>query len=420
MRGIGGLLMPDECGDWGVAGGARTCQLRREALPTQGVAATRVRPIGRLADFEAHDGRADGVTVVVPTRNEEDNVVALMDRLAGVHRTLGLEIVFVDDSTDATTALIRDCCSAAGPAVTLIHRTERQRRGGLGSAVLTGIQAARHSLVCVMDADLQHPPEMLGALVDEARRTRADVVVASRYCAGGDVGAFPPARRAVSHGARLLARALFPHRLRDISDPLSGFFVVRRSAIDPSVLRPSGFKVLLEILVCQEALTVREVPLRFGERHAGASKASVAEGGRYLFRLIGLRFGGRQGEVPAQSAGRREQHRPGIPLLTGKEGLVMQCPQCGTPIPEADWNCPSCRLNVYWATQHYRDLAAARSSRGMLASPTTPAFLIAAHREAMSERAATDGARESKVRRIARATMARSTREAGATDRDDA
>jgi dolichol-phosphate mannosyltransferase len=141
-----------------------------------------------------------------------------------------------------------------------------------------------------MDADLQHPPESLGALIDEASRSRADVVVASRYCDRGDAGELSAFRLAVSRGSALLAKTLFPCRLRSVSDPMSGFFLVRRSAVDVGALRPKGFKILLEILLSGNRLVTREIPFRFGERHSGSSKASWHEGVTYLRRLVELRI----------------------------------------------------------------------------------------------------------------------------------
>jgi dolichol-phosphate mannosyltransferase len=115
-------------------------------------------------------------------------------------------------------------------------------------------------------------------------------VVASRYCNRGDVGKLSPFRLAVSRGSAMLAKALFPRRLRSVSDPMSGCFLVRRSAVDARALRPSGFKILLEILLTGNALVTRDVPFRFGERHSGNSKASWHEGLTYLRRLVELRI----------------------------------------------------------------------------------------------------------------------------------
>jgi glycosyltransferase involved in cell wall biosynthesis len=230
------------------------------------------------------------VSVVVPTRNERDNVAPLLQRLEGVRPDLRVEVLFIDDSTDDTPRVIEAQARRSPRTVSLIHRPEGERSDGLGGAVRAGLLAARSDLVCVMDADLQHPPELLGALIDEASRSRADLVVASRYCARGDPGGLSAFRLAVSRGSALLAKALFPRRLRSASDPMSGFFLVRRSAVDLRAFRPKGFKILLELLLSGRALSTTDVPFCFGERHSGNSKASWREGVTYLRRLVVLRI----------------------------------------------------------------------------------------------------------------------------------
>jgi len=207
------------------------------------------------------------VTVVVPTRNERENVAPLLGRLAKVSRDL--EVVFVDDSTDETPRVISQQGRIPSAPVRLIHRPPSRRGDGLGGAVLAGIAEARSEWVCVMDGDLQHPPELIDPLVEEGDRSGADVVVASRHCAGGDVGGLSLLRGALSGGAALLARGLFPRKLRGVTDPMSGFFLVRRATIDLEALRPRGFKILLEILLSARRLVTSEVAFRFAERHAG-------------------------------------------------------------------------------------------------------------------------------------------------------
>ena len=233
------------------------------------------------------------VTVVVPTRNERDNVAPLLRRVEKIRPDLRLEVLFIDDSSDDTPSVVEDQAARCSRTVSLIHRPEGQRLGGLGGAVRTGLLAARSDLVCVMDADLQHPPELLGALIDEAALSRADVVVASRYCDQGEAGELSPFRLAASRGSGMLAKALFPRRLHPVSDPMSGFFLVRRSAVDARAMRPNGFKVLLEILLSGSGLVTREVPYRFAKRHSGNSNASWQEGATYLRRLVELRVQGR-------------------------------------------------------------------------------------------------------------------------------
>ena len=142
-----------------------------------------------------------------------------------------------------------------------------------------------------MDADLQHPPEVLEDMYLEAQGTASDVVVASRFCTGGDKGAFGRLRSALSRVSTRAAMLLFPTSLWHVSDPMSGCFLVRRDAVDLDCLRPRGFKILLEILVRTPGLSVSEVPFGFGERHAGETKASAREALRYLGQLGRLELG---------------------------------------------------------------------------------------------------------------------------------
>ena len=155
---------------------------------------------------------------------------------------------------------------------------------------MQGLRAARAPWVCVMDADLQHPPELITALLEQAEARDLDLVVASRYCEPGERVGFGWARAMASHSSTTVARLLFPQRLREVTDPMSGFFLVRRDAIALDDLRPRGFKILLEILVRHPGLRVAEVWFSFGRRHAGQSKATIREGLRYLSLLARLRF----------------------------------------------------------------------------------------------------------------------------------
>jgi dolichol-phosphate mannosyltransferase len=239
---------------------------------------------------DAPQGRIGSLTVLVPTRNESGNIAPLLERLGEVARTMPLAVLFVDDSIDDTPQVIRRLATRSTFPVDVLHRPEGERTRGLGGAVWAGLKVTRSELVCVMDADLQHPPELLPALVAEGQRSKVDVVVASRHRAGGDLAAFSARRRALSRAAALVASALFPFRLRGLSDPMSGFFLVRSAAIDVTSLRPNGFKILLEILLAGPRLSISEVGFRFGERHAGDSKATLREGGRYLRRLLALRI----------------------------------------------------------------------------------------------------------------------------------
>ncbi|WP_150309289.1 glycosyltransferase [Planctomonas psychrotolerans] len=229
------------------------------------------------------------ISIVIPTFNEAGNVAELVGRLNAVG--IGSEILFVDDSTDDTPAAITAAARTSDIPLRLLQRETPV--GGLSGAVLMGMTEATNDWVLVMDADLQHPPEMIPVLAETAGRGAADVVVASRYCEDGDAGGLSnAARRAVSSLSTVLTRSMFPSKLRDCTDPMTGFFLVRKSALVIEDLQPRGFKILLEILARQpRRLTVLEEPFVFGERFAGQSKASLSQGVRFMSQLLSLRFG---------------------------------------------------------------------------------------------------------------------------------
>ena len=241
-------------------------------------------------------GRATGtdmaLTVVVPTFNEGGNVEELVRRLTVACHGLAAEVLFVDDSTDDTPDVVRRVAKASELPVRLVHRSGAEAVGGLSGAVVRGVKEARGTRVVVMDGDLQHPPELIPALLEAADADGADVVVASRYCGEGDAsGLSSRFRRSVSSGSTLLARSMFPRRVGAVcSDPMTGFFLLRREAVALDVVQPRGFKILLELLARHD-LKVCEVPFVFGERTAGQSKASWRQGARFVQQLAMLRFG---------------------------------------------------------------------------------------------------------------------------------
>jgi dolichol-phosphate mannosyltransferase len=237
------------------------------------------------------EGNPDRVllSLVVPTRNEADNVPKLIRELRQSLSDMDYRVVFVDDSTDGTPGVIRDLATEDG-RVRLVCREGAERRGGLSTAVTTGLDlsSGASEYTCVMDADLQHPPEKVREMLETARRTDADVVVASRYAVGGSyAGLTGTVRRAVSVGSKYLAHIVFKEA-RKTSDPMTGFFLIRNEAISGIQFRPTGFKVLLEILVCAPELKVVEAPFDFKARHAGVSKATLRQGFDYLTHILSL------------------------------------------------------------------------------------------------------------------------------------
>jgi len=224
---------------------------------------------------------------VVPTYREVDNIPHLVERLRRVRETAGIELELLlmdDDSRDGSEALV---ASLALSWVTLVTRkTDR----GLSQAVLDGMQRSAREVIVVMDADLSHPPEKIPELL-LALRNGAEVAVGSRFTEGGSTADdWGPLRWLNSRIATLLALPL-----TTISDPMSGFFALRRSTLQTArELDPIGYKILLEIIVKCRCKYVFEVPIHFDNRQFGRSKLSFAEQVKYfrhLRRLYMFRFG---------------------------------------------------------------------------------------------------------------------------------
>jgi glycosyltransferase involved in cell wall biosynthesis len=229
---------------------------------------------------------APELSLVIPTYNERDSLAPLMAELHAALAGIDWEVVFVDDSTDGTDRIIA-YLSLNDSRIRLLHRDVN--RDGLAGAVVDGLQLARGNYICVLDADLQHPPERIPDLLEAARANSADVVVASRYVPGGSAsGLDGPLRQFYSRGLKVLSQRVFPKRLASISDPLGGYFLLRRAVIQDADLRPIGYKILLEILIRGTWTKAREVPYRFQPRCAGTSKANLRQGLRFLHHLARL------------------------------------------------------------------------------------------------------------------------------------
>ena len=220
---------------------------------------------------------APWLTVVVPTYNEAANIGPLLTAVRAALGSVPAEFIVVDDdSKDGTPA----AAQAALPEARVIVRTGER---GLATAVVRGIREAQGTYVAVMDADFQHPPEAVLALLEKALDEDADLVIGSRYAPGGSAGNFGPVRRVISWGAGTIGRlALPPIRRFGLTDPMSGLFLVRRDKVDPDALRPEGYKILLEILGRCPLERVAEVGYVFGDRRGGDSKLGAGVIGQYL------------------------------------------------------------------------------------------------------------------------------------------
>ena len=226
---------------------------------------------------------SDKLGLVIPTLNEEANIGTLLDRVRLVLNGLKIDyelIVVDDDSTDDTGALVREY-SKSDARIRLLVRVGAR---GLAGAVLCGWDQTDANLLGVIDADLQHPPELLPALLAAIRDGR-DLAIASRYSAGNGTAGWNPVRRAVSRLGTWITVPLQKPGIR-VRDPLSGFFMLRRTCIAGVQLQPEGFKLLLEILVRGNIRSVAEIPYHFGRRYAGKSKANFRVGLDYV-QLLG-------------------------------------------------------------------------------------------------------------------------------------
>ena len=229
------------------------------------------------------------ITVIIPTRNEIENVIPLLDRIAILQGVPIAEAMFVDDSDDGTAEHAASLDGSYPFKVRAIHRSGDDRTGGLGGAVCVGLRAANTQFAVVMDGDLQHPPSVIPQLMAAVNRTGASLVVASRNIGDGSAdGLGSTYRRLASKAATSLVRGVFPHRIGACSDPMSGFFMVERDAINFDKLQPEGFKILMELAVTSPQLRLTEVPFTFGDRFAGETKASLKEGIRYLRHVASL------------------------------------------------------------------------------------------------------------------------------------
>jgi len=220
-------------------------------------------------------------SLVVPTLNEAGNIDKLLTALTDALRETPYEyeIVVVDDgSTDGTVEQVRGWTKRDARVRLFSRNGER----GLAGAVLYGWSQSRANLLGVIDADLQHPPELLPELLGQTEH--ADIAIASRYARNQGTKGWNLLRAAISRLSTLAASPLIKKHLQ-VTDPMSGFFVIRRRCIEGLAFQTTGFKLLLEILVRGRIQTVREVPYQFGLRRAGRSKAGASVAFHYLHLL---------------------------------------------------------------------------------------------------------------------------------------
>jgi dolichol-phosphate mannosyltransferase len=225
---------------------------------------------------------AQKLALVIPTLHEASNIRALLERIRLSLNPLGIcyELIVVDDdSVDGTEGIVEEIAREDSRVRLLVRKGMR----GLAGAAIHGWQNTDAGILGVIDGDLQHPPELLPQLW-QALQADADVVVASRYAPQGSRRNWSHLRHFVSRLAIWMTFPLQRPGIR-VKDPMSGFFLVRRTCIQDINLQPQGFKILLEILVRGNIRSVSEVPFTFGRRQAGTSKASLKVAFDYFILL---------------------------------------------------------------------------------------------------------------------------------------
>jgi dolichol-phosphate mannosyltransferase len=224
------------------------------------------------------------VSIIIPALEEAANLPLLIPRIAAAMRGRPYKVLIVDDDSRDGTAAVCDGLAKTYPVS--LH-TRRRSADGLGGAVLAGFSLARGELLVVMDADLQHPPEALPALLAPLESGDADFTLGSRHAPGGTVAErWGLLRRLNSRVATLLAR---PFAGRSLTDPMSGYFALRRDLLDTAErLTPLGYKIALELMCKCRARLVAEVPIHFGARARGRSKLTLAQQFKYLEHLSRL------------------------------------------------------------------------------------------------------------------------------------
>jgi len=229
------------------------------------------------------------LSVIVPTFRERENVSKLVSRLEKCLAGIFWEVIFVDDdSPDGTAELVR----SLGQSDSRIRCIQRIGRRGLSSAVVEGMLTSSAPNIAVMDGDLQHDENILLEMLNVLKKGEKEIVIGSRYVKGGEIGNWGKSRASISKFATWLSRIIVP---RELTDPMSGFFMIKRQVLDMTVrnLSAMGFKILVDIFASSpRALDFQELPYKFQNRVAGESKLDNQAAYSFLMLLIDKSWGG--------------------------------------------------------------------------------------------------------------------------------
>lgn len=244
---------------------------------------------------KSHIGSAHPVTlgplqlaVIIPTFNEAANVSPLLNKLSLALADYHWEAIFVDDnSPDGTAEQVR----AIGRDNIHVRALQRVGRRGLSSAVIEGMLATSAPLLAVIDGDMQHDETILPKLVTALEQDNADIAIGTRYADGGSVGDWSPLRHRLSRAATWVGQAILK---TPVSDPMSGFFIIKRPTLMAALPRMSGvgFKILLDIIASlPHPPRIAEIPYQFRDRTSGESKADAMIAAEYLSLLADKSIG---------------------------------------------------------------------------------------------------------------------------------
>ncbi len=222
------------------------------------------------------------LSVIIPVYNEAKNIEELVRRIKKTLINIEYEIIFMDDSIDNTTDIIK----AIADKDEKVKFEHRNNKVGLSSAVVRGFDIAKGNIIAVMDGDLQHPPEILEDMVKTISEG-ADIVVPSRFIPGGSDGGLNIFRKLISATARYMGKFLL-EKIRPFSDPTSGMFMFKKKIIQDKKLCTVGWKILMEVLVIGEYENSVEIPYKFCNRNFGDSKMSLKVQLQYIFHLLSL------------------------------------------------------------------------------------------------------------------------------------
>lgn len=263
------------------------------------------------------------LSIIVPTYNESQNIVRMLDSIAETLSPYkGSEIIVVDDnSPDGTAEMAKSHAKIISTKKKIrIEIINRNGKFGLSSAIIKGVQYASGDFLVIMDGDFSHPPQVIPSIIQALQDSNYDIVIASRYVKGGSIIGWPFKRRLMSKGATKIAQYGLGI---DVKDPVSGFFAFRRDIISGLKFDAIGYKMLLEILVKTKGARVKEIPYTFTNRTIGASKLDASVMFDYLGAVLRLYRYGKSIRQKERRTSVRFLSKAGRFYTVGASGLLI-------------------------------------------------------------------------------------------------